>query len=162
MDANNPNAWTYEPDTTRRVWNEQKQPDTQLRGGGCRPNRQAELGIRDARPIEKQRDGRQRRQFIRRRQMASIRQREGLDREGSLPAKAEGLATRDKERQATTARKELVHGERRFNQMLEGVEHDERADPAAHVGVAGDDAVRQRGPARRRCGGDRAARQTRG
>ena len=29
--ANNPNAWTYEPDTSRRVWNEQKQPDTQLR-----------------------------------------------------------------------------------------------------------------------------------
>ena len=29
--TNNPNAWTYEPDTTRRVWNEQKQPDTQLR-----------------------------------------------------------------------------------------------------------------------------------
>ena len=29
--VNNPNAWTYEPDTTRRVWNEQKQPDTQLR-----------------------------------------------------------------------------------------------------------------------------------
>lgn len=29
--VNNPNAWTYDPDTTRRVWNEQKQPDTQLR-----------------------------------------------------------------------------------------------------------------------------------
>ena len=29
--TNNPNAWTYEPDTTRRVSNEQKQPDTQLR-----------------------------------------------------------------------------------------------------------------------------------
>ena len=29
--TNNPNAWTYEPDTNRRVWNEQKQPDTQLR-----------------------------------------------------------------------------------------------------------------------------------
>jgi len=29
--VNNPNAWTYEPDTTRRVWNAQKQPDTQLR-----------------------------------------------------------------------------------------------------------------------------------
>jgi hypothetical protein len=29
--TNNPNAWTYEPDTSRRVWNEQKQPDTQLR-----------------------------------------------------------------------------------------------------------------------------------
>jgi hypothetical protein len=29
--TNNPNAWTYEPDTTRRVWNEQRQPDTQLR-----------------------------------------------------------------------------------------------------------------------------------
>jgi len=29
--TNNPNAWVYEPDTTRRVWNEQKQPDTQLR-----------------------------------------------------------------------------------------------------------------------------------
>ena len=29
--VNNPTAWTYEPDTTRRVWNEQKQPDTQLR-----------------------------------------------------------------------------------------------------------------------------------
>jgi hypothetical protein len=29
--ANNPNAWTYEADTSRRVWNEQKQPDTQLR-----------------------------------------------------------------------------------------------------------------------------------
>lgn len=29
--ANNPNAWTFEPDTSRRVWNEQKQPDTQLR-----------------------------------------------------------------------------------------------------------------------------------
>jgi len=29
--TNNPNAWTYEPDKTRRVWNEQKQPDTQLR-----------------------------------------------------------------------------------------------------------------------------------
>lgn len=29
--TNDPNAWTYEPDTSRRVWNEQKQPDTQLR-----------------------------------------------------------------------------------------------------------------------------------
>jgi hypothetical protein len=29
--TNNPNAWTYEPDTGRRVSNEQKQPDTQLR-----------------------------------------------------------------------------------------------------------------------------------
>jgi hypothetical protein len=29
--TNNPNAWTYEPDTSRRVWNEQKQPDEQLR-----------------------------------------------------------------------------------------------------------------------------------
>ena len=29
--ANNPNVWTFEPDTSRRVWNEQKQPDTQLR-----------------------------------------------------------------------------------------------------------------------------------
>ena len=29
--ANNPSAWTYEPDTSRRVWNEQKQPDEQLR-----------------------------------------------------------------------------------------------------------------------------------
>jgi hypothetical protein len=29
--ANDPNAWTYEPDTSRRVWNEQKQPDTQVR-----------------------------------------------------------------------------------------------------------------------------------
>ena len=29
--ANNPDAWTYEPDKSRRVWNEQKQPDTQLR-----------------------------------------------------------------------------------------------------------------------------------
>jgi len=29
--VNNPNAWTYEPDTSRRVWNEQKQPDAQLR-----------------------------------------------------------------------------------------------------------------------------------
>jgi len=31
QNVNNPNVWTYEPDTTRRVWNEQKQPDTQLR-----------------------------------------------------------------------------------------------------------------------------------
>jgi Carboxypeptidase regulatory-like domain len=29
--TNNPNAWTYEPDTGRRVWNEQKQPDEQVR-----------------------------------------------------------------------------------------------------------------------------------
>ena len=29
--ANNPNAWTYDPDPSRRVWNDQKQPDTQLR-----------------------------------------------------------------------------------------------------------------------------------
>jgi hypothetical protein len=29
--TNDPNAWTYEPDKSRRVWNEQKQPDTQLR-----------------------------------------------------------------------------------------------------------------------------------
>jgi hypothetical protein len=29
--TNNPNAWTYEPDTSRRVWNEQKQPDEQVR-----------------------------------------------------------------------------------------------------------------------------------
>ena len=29
--ANDPNAWTYEPDTSRRVWNEQKQPDSQVR-----------------------------------------------------------------------------------------------------------------------------------
>jgi len=29
--TNNPDAWTYEPDKSRRVWNEQKQPDTQLR-----------------------------------------------------------------------------------------------------------------------------------
>ena len=29
--TNNPNAWTYEPDTSRRVWNRQRQPDTQLR-----------------------------------------------------------------------------------------------------------------------------------
>ena len=29
--TNDPNAWTYEPDTSRRVWNEQKQPDEQLR-----------------------------------------------------------------------------------------------------------------------------------
>jgi len=29
--TNNPNAWTYEPDKSRRVWNEQKQPDEQLR-----------------------------------------------------------------------------------------------------------------------------------
>ena len=29
--VNNPNAWTFEPDTSRRVWNEQKQPDTQVR-----------------------------------------------------------------------------------------------------------------------------------
>ena len=29
--VNNPDAWTYEPDNSRRVWNEQKQPDTQLR-----------------------------------------------------------------------------------------------------------------------------------
>jgi hypothetical protein len=28
---NNPDAWSYEPDTSRRVWNEQKQPDTQGR-----------------------------------------------------------------------------------------------------------------------------------
>ena len=30
--TNNLNAWTYQPDTSRRVWNEQKQPDIQLRG----------------------------------------------------------------------------------------------------------------------------------
>ena len=29
--TNNPNAWTYDPDTSRRVWNEQKQPDGQFR-----------------------------------------------------------------------------------------------------------------------------------
>ena len=29
--ANNPNAWTYDPDKSRRVWNEQKQPDEQVR-----------------------------------------------------------------------------------------------------------------------------------
>jgi hypothetical protein len=29
--TNNPNAWTYDPDPSRRVWNDQKQPDTQLR-----------------------------------------------------------------------------------------------------------------------------------
>ncbi|HXD20923.1 MAG TPA: carboxypeptidase regulatory-like domain-containing protein [Vicinamibacterales bacterium] len=29
--TNNPNAWTYEPDKSRRVWNEQKQPDEQVR-----------------------------------------------------------------------------------------------------------------------------------
>src|SRR5262245_53010014 len=29
--TNNPNAWTYELDTSRRVWNEQKQPDEQVR-----------------------------------------------------------------------------------------------------------------------------------
>jgi carboxypeptidase family protein len=29
--TNNPNAWTYEPDENRRVWNEQKQPDEQVR-----------------------------------------------------------------------------------------------------------------------------------
>jgi hypothetical protein len=29
--VNNPSAWTFDPDTSRRVWNEQKQPDTQLR-----------------------------------------------------------------------------------------------------------------------------------
>ena len=29
--ANDPNAWTYEPDRSRRVWNEQKQPDEQVR-----------------------------------------------------------------------------------------------------------------------------------
>lgn len=29
--ANNPDAWTFDPDTSRRVWNEQEQPDTQLR-----------------------------------------------------------------------------------------------------------------------------------
>jgi hypothetical protein len=29
--TNNPNAWTYEPDDSRRVWNEQKQPDEQVR-----------------------------------------------------------------------------------------------------------------------------------
>ena len=29
--TNNPNAWTYEPDESRRVWNEQKQPDEQVR-----------------------------------------------------------------------------------------------------------------------------------
>jgi hypothetical protein len=31
QNANNPNAWTYEPDKSRRVWNEQKQPDEQVR-----------------------------------------------------------------------------------------------------------------------------------
>jgi hypothetical protein len=29
--TNNLNAWTYEPDENRRVWNEQKQPDEQVR-----------------------------------------------------------------------------------------------------------------------------------
>jgi len=29
--TNDPNAWTYEPDKSRRVWNEQKQPDEQVR-----------------------------------------------------------------------------------------------------------------------------------
>ena len=29
--TNDPNAWTYEPDESRRVWNEQKQPDEQVR-----------------------------------------------------------------------------------------------------------------------------------
>jgi hypothetical protein len=29
--ANNPDAWTFDPDPNRRVFNEQKQPDTQLR-----------------------------------------------------------------------------------------------------------------------------------
>ncbi len=29
--VNNPNAWTYDPDTSRRVWNEQRQPDVQVR-----------------------------------------------------------------------------------------------------------------------------------
>ena len=29
--TNNPNAWTYDPDPNRRVWNDQKQPDAQLR-----------------------------------------------------------------------------------------------------------------------------------
>jgi hypothetical protein len=29
--TNDPNAWTYEPDRSRRVWNEQKQPDEQVR-----------------------------------------------------------------------------------------------------------------------------------
>jgi hypothetical protein len=29
--TNDPNAWTYEPDENRRVWNEQKQPDEQVR-----------------------------------------------------------------------------------------------------------------------------------
>jgi hypothetical protein len=31
LNANNPNAWTFDPDTSRRVWNEQEQPDTQVR-----------------------------------------------------------------------------------------------------------------------------------
>ena len=38
--TNNPNAWTYEPDTSRRVWNEQRQPDTQLRVSGQATPRQ--------------------------------------------------------------------------------------------------------------------------
>ena len=29
--TNNANAWTYDPDPSRRVWNDQKQPDSQLR-----------------------------------------------------------------------------------------------------------------------------------
>jgi hypothetical protein len=35
--TNNPNAWTYEPDKSRRVWNEQNSPTSKYASAGRRP-----------------------------------------------------------------------------------------------------------------------------
>ena len=59
--------------------------------------------------------------------MASIRQRERLDREGSLPAKAEGLATRDKKGERRCGCEQLADWARGRKNLLEVVENEQNA-----------------------------------
>ena len=113
-------------DQLDRKW-QPVEPDTQLRSGGCRAGRQTELRIHDASAIEEQCYGRYGRQLVGRRQMASIRQRERLDREGSFPAKAEALATRDKKGERRCGCEQLADLAGGRKNVLEVVDNEQNA-----------------------------------
>lgn len=82
----------------------------------------------------------------RRRQVARIGQRERLNRKGALPAKAEGLATRDKKSERRCGCEQLADRAGRRKNLLEVVENEQNAMPIGEVG----DGFQWINPARRR------------
>src|SRR5688500_13767228 len=66
--------------------------------------------------------------------MAGIRQRERLDREGSLPAKAEGLPTPNKKGERRSGYEQLADGARSLKNLLEVVENEQDSSAIDEVG----------------------------